>query len=164
MKSFIVRTNARRWVLLACLLAALAPLGVQDVWAVRAYDNGRWSGLGENNAVLMFWVQDSQLNILRLVAMNACNARSDGRYTEYQAVLGKEALGDAPPFFVDAAGHVDGGFRIEQGVYKGLTIQLRGDIRNRSGRIVVTLSSSTDLDNCAKSSIVDVKWISAHNL
>jgi hypothetical protein len=153
-----------RWAFLTGLLAVLAPIGVQDVWAIRVYDNGRWSGLGENNSILMFWVQNTQLTILRLVAMNACNARSDGRYTEYQVSLGKDALGDAPPFYVEANGHVEGGFRIEQGVYKGLTVHLRGDIRDRSGQIVVTLSSSTDLDNCAKSSIVPVKWISAQNL
>lgn len=164
MRSWAVRASVRRWVLLAGMVAGLVSLGVQDVWAVRVYDNGRWGGVGENNAVIIFWVQNTQLTLVRLVAMNACNARSDGRYTEYMAGLSKEDLGDAPPFYVDANGHIDGGFQIQRGLYKGLTIQLKGDIHDRSGRIVITLSSSTELDNCAKASIVPVNWQSTHNL
>jgi len=164
MKVFKMKTVARRWIVAAGLVAMLVLPGIRSGYAVHSYDDGTWMGKIGFMSVLWFYVKDSQLTILRLVAVNACNERETGEYYEYSVNLGKDALGSAPGFHVTANGRIEGGFTVDRGVYKGLTIDLKGNLNNKSGQVVVTLSSATDLQNCAHANIFKMQWAMSRNI
>jgi hypothetical protein len=152
------------------VLLLLVLINARDTQAIRLYENGRWAGtvaedvisneLNQMPSVLIFWVQDTQLNILKLVAMNRCTERLTDRDSQYWVNLGKDAT-QVTPFYIDATGNINGGYMVPDGVYKGLTIQLRGNIRGRTGRVILTLSSTNDLENCAQTTIFNMKKISS---
>jgi len=165
MKSLFLKRRTNGTVFLAFAIAIVTLLNGQGVGAVQTYDNGLWAGKNvEDGAVLFVWIQNTQLTIVRLVAKNRCSERATDRDYSYLASPGGDALANAPPFYVEANGRIRGGFEISDGLYKGLTIELRGELNNRDGRIVVTLSSSTDLENCAYGNIIKMHWINSRNI
>lgn len=66
-------------------------------------------------------------------------------------------------FFLDRTGRVDGTYTIDEGIWRGATVEMRGWIGARSGRIWVSIYSETDAAVYSGSiEVLDIRLVDPH--
>ncbi len=106
-----------------------------------------WSGMIDAGDVIKFCVTGTQLDMVSYVGEMYCYDKTTEPNEHYQHWVNL-TLGAGVPFFVDASGHVDGGFTFPDGVYKDVTIELYGYLGGSDGQIAVSMYSENDVASC----------------